>query len=217
MSTISRMLVNGGQQALRTTAVLLLLCGLCFPLLMTGLGALFFPYQASGSPIELDGKIVGSEHVGQDFTAECYLHGRPSAYHYNTYYEQSDGTQMYNDDTEFGGLSSGSYNYAASNPDLTARVQDDVKAFTEANPDADIQSLPSELFTASGSGLDPHISPASAEVQIPRIAKASGLSEDEIRTMIADNTEHKAFGIFGEEGVNVLLTNIAIYEAINAQ
>ena len=215
MSRISRALINEGQQALRTTATLLLLCGLGFPLLLTGLGNLFFYHEAQGSPIEVNGEIVGCEHIGQEFTAECYLHPRPSAYHYNTYYEREDGTQFYNDDTEFGGLASGSFNYAPSNPDLTARVEEDVKQFVEENPSVDTRTLPTELFTASGSGMDPHISPESAEVQIPRISHASGLSEAQVADIIAQHTDPKALGIFGEETVNVLAVNIDIYTAIN--
>lgn len=136
--------------------------------------------------------------------------GRPSAYHYNVYVENEDGTQYYNDGTDFSGLASGSNNYAPTNPALIERVEADIETFLAKNPDIKLEDIPADLLTASGSGLDPHISPASAEIQIARIVKASGLSEDELRNIIAENTQQKTLGIFGEETVNVLKVNIAI-------
>ena len=118
--------------------------------------------------------------------------------------------QYYNDGSEFAGLSSGSNNYAPSNPALTERVEADIEEFLEKNPGVSREDIPTDLMTASGSGLDPHISPASAEVQIPRIVEASGLSEDEVRQIIADNTKGKTLGVFGEETVNVLGVNLDI-------
>mgnify|MGYP002597695027 FL=1 len=140
---------------------------------------------------------------------------RPSAYNYNTYYEEdTDGDgqveQYYNDGSEFAGLSSGSNNYAPSNPALTERVEADIEEFLEKNPGVSREDIPTDLMTASGSGLDPHISPASADVQVPRIVEASGLSEDEVRQIIADNTKGKTLGVFGEETVNVLGVNLDI-------
>lgn len=145
--------------------------------------------------------------------------GRPSAYHYNTYYEEdTDGDgqveQYYNDGSEFAGLSSGSNNYAPSNPALTERVEADIEAFLEKNPGLTREDIPTDLMTASGSGLDPHISPMSAEIQIPRIVEASGLSEDVVRQIIADNTNGKTLGVFGEETVNVLGVNVDIAQAM---
>ena len=115
--------LHNGRQALLVTIVLLLICGLLFPLLLTGLSKVFFPSQAAGSLVTVDGQVVGAKNVGQEFTEDYYLWGRPSAYHYNTYVEQEDGTQTYNDGSEFAGLSSGSNNYAPSNPALTERVE----------------------------------------------------------------------------------------------
>lgn len=160
------------RQAVLVTVVLLVLCGLVFPVLLSGLSAVIFPSQAKGSLVTADGIAVGAKNVGQDFTEDYFMWCRPSAYNYNTYYEEdTDGDgqveQYYNDGSEFAGLS-------------------------------------------SGSGLDPHISPASAEVQIPRIVEASGLSEDEVRQIIADNTKGKTLGVFGEETVNVLGVNLDI-------
>lgn len=196
------------------TIVLLLICGLLFPLLLTGLSKVFFPSQAAGSLVTVDGQVVGAKNVGQEFTEDYYLWGRPSAYHYNTYVEQEDGTQTYNDGSEFAGLSSGSNNYAPSNPALTERVEADLETFLEKNPEVKEEDIPTDLLTASGSGLDPHISPDSAEIQIPRIVEASGLSEEEVREIIDRNTEGKTLGVFGEDKVNVLLVNIEIAQAM---
>ena len=162
----------------------------------------------------MDGKTVGAKYVGQEFTEDYYLWSRPSAYHYNVYTEGEDGKQYYNDGTEFGGLASGSNNYASSNPDLAARVEADIEKFLEKNPNVKREDIPTDLLTASGSGLDPHISPASAEVQIPRIVEASGLTEDQVREIINNHTSGKVLGIFGEDTVNVLEVNIEIAQAM---
>ena len=203
------------RQAVLVTVVLLVLCGLVFPVLLSGLSAVIFPSQAKGSLVTADGIAVGAKNVGQDFTEDYFMWCRPSAYNYNTYYEEdTDGDgqveQYYNDGSEFAGLSSGSNNYAPSNPALTEREEADIEEFLEKNPGVSREDIPTDLMTASGSGLDPHISPASAEVQIPRIVEASGLSEDEVRQIIADNTKGKTLGVFGEETVNVLGVNLDI-------
>ena len=202
--------LHNGRQALLVTIVLLLICGLLFPLLLTGLSKVFFPSQAAGSLVTVDGQVVGAKNVGQEFTEDYYLWGRPSAYHYNSYVEGEDGTPYYTDGTPFSGLGSGSNNYAPSNPALADRVEQDLEAFLKKNPDVKKENIPTDLLTASGSGLDPHISPASAEIQIPRIAKASGLDEEKLREIVKNNTSGKLFGIFGEETVNVLKVNIEI-------
>ena len=201
------------------TLVLLLICGLIYPVVMTGLSQALFPSQANGSIIYVDGQAVGAKNVGQDFTEDYFMWCRPSAYNYNTYYEEdTDGDgqveQYYNDGSEFAGLSSGSNNYAPSNPALTERVEADIEAFLEKNPGLTREDIPTDLMTASGSGLDPHISPMSAEIQIPRIVEASGLSEDVVRQIIADNTNGKTLGVFGEETVNVLGVNVDIAQAM---
>ena len=202
--------LHNGRQVILVTVILLVICGLLFPLLLTGLSSVLFPHQANGSLIEVDGQVVGAEHVGQEFTQDYYLWGRPSAYHYNTYYENEEGNQTYSDGSEYAGLSSGSNNYAPSNPALTERIEADLETFLAKNPDVSVEDIPADLLTASGSGLDPDISPESAEIQVPRIAKASGLSEDEVREIIARHTEGKFLGIFGDETVNVLGVNIDI-------
>ena len=206
--------LHNGRQVILVTVILLVICGLLFPLLLTGLSSVLFPHQANGSLIEVDGQVVGAEHVGQEFTQDYYLWGRPSAYHYNTYYEEEEGNQTYSDGSEYAGLSSGSNNYAPSNPALTERIEADLETFLAKNPDVSVEDIPADLLTASGSGLDPDISPESAEIQVPRIAKASGLSEDEVREIIARHTEGKFLGIFGDETVNVLGVNIDIAMAM---
>ena len=140
--------------------------------------------------------------------------GRPSAYHYNTYCEDAEGNQYYSDGTEYAGVSSGSNNYAPSNPALTERVAADTANFLAKNPGVSADDIPTDLMTGAGSCLDPHISPESAQIQVPRIAAASGLSEDEVQRIIDEHTEGKTFGIFGAETVNVLLVNIDIAEAM---
>ena len=212
-------MIHNVRQAVLVTVVLLLLCGFIFPVLLSGLSALIFPHQANGSLVTADGTVVGAKNVGQEFTEDYFMWGRPSAYHYNTYYEEdTDGDgqveQYYNDGSEFAGLSSGSNNYAPSNPALTERVEADIEAFLEQNPGLTREDIPTDLMTASGSGLDPHISPMSAEIQIPRIVEASGLSEDVVRQIIADNTNGKTLGVFGEETVNVLGVNVDIAQAM---
>lgn len=207
-------LLHSARQAVVVTVVLLLICGLLFPCLLTGLSSLFFPKQAGGSLITVNGQAVGAEHVGQEFTEDYYMWSRPSAYHYNVYLEDGDGKQYYRDGTEFPGIGSGSNNYAPSNPALVERVEADIQAFLEKNPEVKREDIPTDLLTASGSGLDPHISPASAQVQIPRIVEASGLSEDEVQEIVKNNTEGKLLGIFGEETVNVLKVNIEIAQSM---
>ncbi len=202
------------RQAVSIALLLMLLCGLVYPLLMNGLSGVLFPAQAKGSLVMVDGKAVGSRFVGQEFTQDCFLKGRPSAVHYNTYQENADGTKVYADGTPFTGLTSGSANYGPSNPQLTQRVQEDMEAFLAANEDVKPEDIPTDLMTASGSGLDPHISPESAAIQLPAISKASGLSMETLEQIVANNTTKKLLGIFGEETVNVLGVNVEIAEAM---
>lgn len=206
--------LHGTRQAVLVTVVLMLICGLLFPCLLTGLSSVIFPHQAGGSLITVNGMAVGAEHVGQEFTQDCYMWSRPSAYHYNVYTESEDGRKYYNDGTEFGGLASGSNNYAPSNPALVERVEADMEAFLEKNPEIKREDIPTDFLTASGSGMDPHISPASAQIQLTRIAQASGLSEESLQEIVKRNTAGKLLGVFGEETVNVLKVNIEIAQAM---
>lgn len=192
------------RNAFMVTLILLLVCGFGYPLLLTGFAQLAFPHQANGSIITLDGKAVGSELVGQDFTEDYFMKCRPSAVNYNTYTAEQKASG------EYTGVSSGSKNYGPSNPDLAARVQADMAAFLEKNPQVTKQDIPTDLLTASGSGLDPHISPASASVQLAKLSEASGLSLDVLKEIVANHTEGKVMGVFGEDRVNVLGVNIDI-------
>ena len=205
-------LLSAFRPAFTITVVLMLVCGLGFPLLLNGLSAVLFPHQANGSMVEYNGKEVGAEFVGQEFTEDYFMKCRPSAYHYNTYTTDEDGNEVYLDGSEFGGVSSGSNNYAPTNPDLVARVESDMDAFLEKNPNLTEEDIPTDLMTASGSGLDPHITPDSAMVQLPMISKASGISEEKLTEIVKDNTKGKLLGVFGEETVNVLGVNVAIAE-----
>ena len=200
--------------ALTITLVLILICGLAYPLLMNSLSAVLFPKQASGSLVLVNGKAVGSEYVGQEFTADHFMKGRPSAVHYNTYTVDADGKEIYLDGSAFTGLASGSSNYGPSNPALTERVEADMEKFLAANSDIKREDIPTDLLTASGSGLDPHISPKAAAIQLPSIADASGLSMEELEQIVQDNTTGKLLGILGEETVNVLGVNVDIAEAM---
>lgn len=205
---------DGVRQAVLSTILLMVICGFLFPCVLSCLGFILFPSQSNGSVVTVNGQAIGTKWVGQEFTKEYYLWSRPSAYHYNVYTEDAGGNQFYLDGSEFSGLSSGSNNYAPSNPALRERVEKDMQTFLAKNPGVQATDIPTDLLTASGSGLDPHISPAAAEVQVPRIAKASGLSEDTVREIIKANTEGKVAGIFGEDKVNVLMANIQIGKAM---
>ena len=202
------------QPAVTVTLVLMLVCGLGYPLLLNGLSGLLFPDQAKGSLVMVDGKAIGSEHVGQEFTEDYFMKSRPSAVHYNTYTVDEAGKAVYSDGSEFTGLASGSSNYGPSNPALAQRVEEDMAAFLAANPDVRAEEIPTDLLTASGSGLDPHVSPASAAIQLPGIAQASGLSMETLEQIVQENTTGRLFGIFGEETVNVLGVNADIAQAM---
>ena len=202
------------RQPLLVTVVLMLICGLGFPLVLQGLSMVLFPRQAAGSLVTVDGVAVGAEHVGQEFTEPYFMKGRPSAVHYNTYQVLDDGTRVFSDGSEFGGVASGSSNYGPSNPALQERVEADMEAILAANPGVTRDQIPTDLATASGSGLDPHISPEAAALQLPGISQASGLSMETLEQIVRDCTQGKLLGIFGQETVNVLLVNTAIAQAM---
>lgn len=186
------------------TLVLLLICGLVYPLLLTGISQVIFPWQANGSLIKVNGQAIGSDLVGQNFSDARFMKSRPSAVNYNTY------TQEDKDNGDYAGVGSGSKNYAPTNPDLVKRVEADIAEFLRVNPSVKKEDIPTDLLTASGSGLDPHISPASAAVQIPALAEATGLSQDKLEAIVKTNTQGKFLGIFGEATVNVLKVNLEI-------
>ena len=196
----------------KCTQVLGVLCCVVYPAALTLAGQALFPKQANGSliTVTVDGQeqVVGSEYVGQQFEDSRFFHGRISSVNYNCYTEEEKAEGSY------GGVSSGSYNYANSNPDLKARVEADLAAWMEDHPGVKQEDIPSELLTASGSGLDPHITVQGARVQVGAVMEASGLTEDELNSIIDRNTTGKTLGIFGEETVNVLGCNLDIAEAL---
>ena len=171
---------------------LTVITGVAYPLLVTAFAQLF-PNKATGSVIEVSGKVVGSALVGQPFSDPKYFWGRPSA----------TAPQPYN-----GGASSGS-NQGPTNKALHEAVADRIKALREADP-TNTRPVPADLVTASGSGLDPHISPGAAEYQVARIARVRNLSEAKVRELIASHMEGRAFGLLGEPHVNVLRLNLAL-------
>jgi K+-transporting ATPase ATPase C chain len=184
--------------AIKATLVLALLTGILYPLAVTGLSKALFRHQAEGSLIQANGKTVGSELIGQRFTRPEYFHGRPSA----------AGNDGYDAVAPGGGAS----NYGPTNQKLVDRASADLKQFRADNP-AFSGAAPSDLVTASGSGLDPHISPASADVQVARVAAARGVGQEQVRSLVAQNTEGRQFGILGEPRVNVLKLNLSLDQA----
>lgn len=176
--------------ALMIFLFLTLITGVVYPLTVTGIAQAIFPYQANGSLIDVDGRLYGSELIGQQFDDPKYFWGRPSAAGYNA------------------AASSGS-NLGPINPTLQEMVQSRIDALKEADP-TNTLPIPVDLVTASGSGLDPHISVAAALYQIHRVAAARGLSAAEVQSLVEQCTEGRQFGILGEPRVNVLLLNLAL-------
>jgi len=179
---------------IRLSFVFILLCGVVYPLASTVLAQLFMPEQANGSLIKnAQGEVIGSELIGQKFTDPNYFQGRVSSIDYKA-------------------EASGSNNYAPSNPDMLKRTQISIEEWKKNNPDVPIDQLPIALITNSGSGLDPHITPQSATVQIPRISKLTGIAPDRLKQLVDDHTEGRSLGLFGEPRVNVLELNMALKE-----
>jgi K+-transporting ATPase ATPase C chain len=188
--------------AIVVLVALTLICGLAYPLAMTGIAQIIFPSQANGSMIERNGTVVGSALIGQDFESDKYFHGRPSA---TTAPDPKDSTKTIA--APYNAVNSGASNLGPSNKALIDRVQGDIDKLKKENPSAPV---PIDMVTTSASGLDPEISPEAAQFQVPRIAKARNLPEDRLRKLVDDNTEGRLFGLLGEPRVNVLLLNLAL-------
>jgi K+-transporting ATPase ATPase C chain len=178
------------------------LTGLAYPLAMTGIAGLVFPHQADGSLIERDGKVIGSSLIGQNFAAENYFHGRPSA---TTDTDPNDSTKTIA--APYNAQNSGGSNAGPTAKSLLDRVKGDADTLAAQNPSAPV---PVDLVTTSASGLDPDITPAAALFQVPRVAKARNMPEDRVRQLVADHTEGRLFGVIGEPRVNVLSLNMAL-------
>jgi K+-transporting ATPase ATPase C chain len=176
--------------------------GLVYPLGMTGIAQLLFPHQANGSLIERNGKVIGSALIGQNFTDDKYFQGRPSV---TTDTDPNDPKKSVG--APYNAASSIGSNLGATSKALIDRVKETTEKLKAENPSA---AVPVDLATASSSGLDPHITPASASFQVPRVAKARGLPQDRVRRLVASNTDGRLFGIIGEPRVNVLQLNLAL-------
>lgn len=180
---------------LRTTFTVAVVCCIVYNLAVWAVAQAAAPDQANGSLIKnAEGQVVGSELIGQNFTEPGYFHGRVSSIDYDA-------------------NASGSPNYAPSNPELKKRAEESLAAWKAENPEVPVSEVPIDLITNSGSGLDPQISPQAAEVQVPRVSQTTGISEDELRKMISDNTQGRSLGLFGEPAVNVLELNLDVQAA----
>lgn len=189
-------------RALGVFALFTVVCGLGYTLVVTGIAQVAFPYQANGSLITVGGKVVGSELIGQNFDDEAHMWGRIQNV---SIVEGEDGELM-----AYGAPS----NLSPASEEYRQLIDARVKKIRAANPDADMDAVPVDLVTCSGSGLDPEISPDAAEYQVPRLAKATGKSEDEVREIIAQCTKGRFLGVFGEPTVNVLKVNLMLDGAL---
>ena len=189
-------------RALGVFALFTIVCGLGYTLVVTGVAQLAFPYQANGSLITVDGKVVGSELIGQNFDDEAHMWGRIQNV---SIVEGEDGELM-----AYGAPS----NLSPASEEYRQLIDARVKKIRAANPDADMDAVPVDLVTCSGSGLDPEISPDAAEYQVPRLAKTTGKSEGEVREIIAQCTKGRFMGVFGEPTVNVLKVNLMLDGAL---
>ena len=184
---------------------LTIITGLVYPFVMTGIAGVIFPYQAQGSMIEQDGKVIGSALIGQEFTSDKYFHGRLSA---TVAPDPNDASKTV--PAPYNAANSGGSNLGPTNKALIERVQADVDKLKQENPSAPV---PIDLVTTTAGGLDPHISPAAALFQVPRVAKARNMPEDRVRQLVDEHTEGRTLGFLGEPRVNVLALNLALDRA----
>ncbi len=198
-------MLKESRPAIVFVVALTVITGLLYPFAMTGIAGVVFPYQAQGSLIERDGKVVGSALIGQDFTSAGYFHGRPSA---TVAPDPNDSTKTV--PAPYNAANSGGSNLGPTNKALIDRVQGDVEKLQQENPSAQV---PIDLVTTSGSGLDPDISPAAALFQVPRVAKARNMPEDRVRQLVDEHVEGRTLGFLGEPRINVLALNLALDRA----
>lgn len=185
--------------------VLTAITGLAYPLAMTAIAGAIFPAKAQGSLIEKDGKVIGSALIGQEFKSEQYFHGRPSA---TLAPDPNDSTKTVA--APYNAANSGGSNLGPTSKALADRLKEDVDKLKAENPNA---AVPVDLVTTSASGLDPDISPEAAQFQVPRVAKARHMPEDQLKRLIAANTQGRLLGLLGEPRVNVLALNLALDRA----
>jgi K+-transporting ATPase ATPase C chain len=194
---------------IRPAIVLLLaltvITGLAYPLAMTGIAGVLFPRQAQGSLIEKDGKVIGSALIGQEFRGDKYFHGRPSA---TVAPDPNDATKTV--PAPYNAANSGGSNLGPTSKALADRLKEDVDKLKGENPSV---AVPVDLVTTSGSGLDPDISPQAAEFQLPRVAKARNMPEEQVRQLVIASTQGRQLDLFGEPRVNVLALNLALDRA----
>ena len=191
---------------IRPAIVLLLaltaITGLAYPLAMTAIAGTLFPVQAQGSLIEKDGKVIGSALIGQEFKDDRYFHGRLSA---TLAPDPNDSTKTVS--APYNAANSGGSNLGSTSKALADRLKEDVDKLRGENPNA---AVPVDLVTTSASGLDPNVSPEAAQFQVPRVAKARNLPEDQVKQLVTANTEGRLLGLLGEPRVNVLALNLAL-------
>ncbi|MGC4379249.1 potassium-transporting ATPase subunit KdpC [Fictibacillus sp. Mic-4] len=183
---------------IRLALLMIVVCGIAYPLAMTGLAQMIFHDQANGSLIkEKDGKVVGSELIGQNFKSPQYFHGRVSSIHYDA-------------------AASGSNNYGPTNKEMLKRTNESINLLKKENPGVDTKDIPVDLITNSGSGLDPDISVKAAKFQVDRVSKATGVSRAQLNSLIDDTTKGRSLGLFGEPRVNVLELNIKLQKLLKS-
>lgn len=200
--------------SIRTSLVFIVICGFIYPIFLTGVSQIIFPKQANGSIINVNGKEVGSELIGQKYESGKYFIGRVSSINYNNY-EEKDTKPDAGGKVNYSGVGSGSTNFASSNKDLAKRVDKDIEEFLKNNPGVKKEEIPTDLLTNSGSGLDYMISIQAANIQVRRISKKTEINQDKLKELIKKNTTLKPLGIFGESGVNVVKLNLDVYKIIN--
>lgn len=195
-----KLLKSAAPKALIIFLIFTFVCGILYTGAVTGLAQLLFPEKANGSIIKIDGKNYGCELLGQQYTDDQYMWGRIMNIDVSTYKDENGNILMY----------AAPSNLSPASAEYEALVAERVAKLRAANPDMDETAIPVDLVTCSGSGLDPHISPAAAEYQVARIARTRGMTEDEVRSIIDQCTSGRFLGIFGEETVNVLKVNLML-------